>query len=1371
MVAEAAYDAGQIQVLEGLQAIRKRPAMYIGSTDARGLHHLIHEVVDNSIDEAMAGFCKEIQVTLNADGSVTVADDGRGIPVDIHPKYGVPGVELVLSRMHSGGKFERKMYQVSGGLHGVGLSVVNGLSEWLEVRVKRDGQEHRMRFKRGQKASDLEVVGPAEGTGTIMTFLPDSQVFESIEFDYDILATRLRELAFLNAGLRIIIVDKVHDRGDVFQFQGGIAEYVKWITRAKTPLHSDPIRFSKESDGTLVEVAMQYHDGYNESIFTFVNNIDTIEGGTHLAGFKAGLARAFIKYAKDNKYVKSGEGLEGDDVREGLTAILSLKIPEPQFEGQTKMKLGNSEVKGIVESIVYEKLTDFFNETPKVAEICIGKAVLAAQAGEAARKARELTRRKGLIEGFNLPGKLADCQERDPAKSGLFIVEGPSAGGSAKQGRRREFQAILPLRGKILNVEKARMDQMLKNEEIRTLITAIGAGIGEEFNPAKVRYHKIITMADADVDGQHITTLLLTLFFRYMRPLLDSGYIYIAQPPLYKIKKGKELHYAYTEKQREDLAKRLGDKGVAYQRYKGLGEMNADELWETTMDPARRDGLKPVQRRILHAMNELGMSSGSAHKKAARVVGECLGKWHPHGDLAVYDALARMVQSFSLRYPLLDGQGNWGSTEDEPAAMRYTECRLAKTAEAMLEDLEKETVDWMDNFDGTLKEPTVLPSKFPNLLVNGSSGIAVGMATNIPPHNLGEIVDALIVLIDNPNAGLIDLYNPETGPIRGPDFPTGGILYGADGVADAYRNGRGLIRIRARANYEEAGHDRARIVITEIPYMVSKAALVESIALLVKSKRIEGVTDLRDESDREGMRIVLELKRDAVEDVVLNQLYHHTQMETTFGVINLALLDGQPRVLPIKDSMQAFIDHRVVIVRRRTEFDLKKARERLHIVEGLITAVDHLDDVIRLIRRARDADEAQAGLMNRYLLSENQAKAILAMTFRQLTGLEIEKLRPEKTDLNHKIQNLESILASRERGLAILKSEFREIKEKFGDDRRTAVELQAYDMQIEDLIPEEDNVVTITNTGYIKRLPVSVYRKQRRGGKGVTGMDTKEEDYVVDLFVASTHDLILFFSSKGKVFKRKAFKLPAAGRYARGKPVVNLLERLDPDEKVEAMIPTRDFPPDRFLVFVTKRGRIKRTGFAEFQNIRESGIRAIKLNEGDELIDVRIAGGNEEVILASAGGYANRFPIDEVRPMGRPAAGVPGMRVRSGDEVGSMALPSKPEAEVLPVLSNGHRQRTVISEYRKTRRGSKGVRTTSAKYAKGRVVAVKVVQPEEHLLVTTKAGVVIRCAVADISVKGRAARGVRLQRLGDGDEVVAVARVSEEEEQDRALKA
>ena len=583
-----AYDAESIQVLEGLQAVRKRPAMYIGSLDERGLHHLVHEVVDNSIDEAMVGFCKNIQVSINGDGSVTVADDGRGIPVDVHPKFGVPAAELVMSRMHAGAKFERKLYRVSGGLHGVGLSVVTGLSEWLEARIRRDGKEWKIRFERGEKVEDLQPIGPADGTGTVITFKPDRQIFETTEFDFETLATRLRELAFLNKGLRIVITDTIHSRGDVFQFQGGIAEYVKWINRGKTPLHDPPIYLTKEVNGVQIEAALQWNDGYAESIHTFVNNINTIEGGTHLIGFKSALARSLNNYAKGNKYVKSGESLDGDDCREGLTAILSIKIPEPQFEGQTKMKLGNSEMKGIVDSGVYEKLMEFLNETPKAAETILQKAVLAAQAREAARKARELTRRKGLLEGFNLPGKLADCQERDPAKSEIFVVEGPSAGGSAKAGRKREFQAILPLRGKILNVEKARLDQMLKNEEIRALITAIGAGVQPEFVLEKVRYHKIVTMADADVDGQHITTLLLTLFFRYMKPMIDAGYVYIAQPPLYKIRKGKETHYAYTEKQREDLAKQLGDKGVVYQRYKGLGEMNAEELWETTMDPARR---------------------------------------------------------------------------------------------------------------------------------------------------------------------------------------------------------------------------------------------------------------------------------------------------------------------------------------------------------------------------------------------------------------------------------------------------------------------------------------------------------------------------------------------------------------------------------------------------------------------------------------------------------------------------------------------------------------------------------------------------------------------------------------------------------------
>jgi len=787
--------------------------------------------------------------------------------------------------------------------------------------------------------------------------------------------------------------------------------------------------------------------------------------------------------------------------------------------------------------------------------------------------------------------------------------------------------------------------------------------------------------------------------------------------------------------------------------------------------PDARDGLKPVQRRILYTMREEGMSSGAQFKKSARVVGTCLARYHPHGDMAIYDALARMVQDFSLRYPLIQGQGNWGSTEDEPAAMRYTECRLSKIAEELLQDIDKETVEWADNFDGTQKEPLVMPAKFPNLLVNGSSGIAVGMATNMPPHNLGEIIDGLLVLIDNPAATLVDLYNPETGPIRGPDFPTGGILHGVAGVTEAYSTGRGLISLRAKAGFEEAKGDKVRIVITEIPYYVNKGTLVESIALLVKQKRIDGVTDLRDESDREGMRIVLELKRDAMEDVVLNQLYHHTQMDSTFGIINLALVGGEPKVLGLRELLQSNVDYRIEVVRRRTQYDLNKARQREHIVEGLLTAIDHLDEVIRIIRRARDGEDASNQLRTRYLLSEDQAKAILDMSLRRLTGLETQALRTEQDELKGTITDLEGILASKQRVLDIIKAELRELKEKYGDARRTAIQVQAADIEVEDLIPEEDNVVTITNTGYIKRLPVTAYRKQRRGGKGVTGMETKEEDFVVDLFVASTHDYIVFFTSKGKVFKLKAFKVPAAGRYAKGKPVVNLLERLAAGEKVESMIPTREFPEDRFFVFVTKKGRIKRTSLAEYQNIRVSGIRAIKLNEGDELIDVQIADGDEEVVLASAGGYANRFPIAQVRPMGRTAAGVAGMRVRAGDEVVSMALSKDPGAELLTVLSSGYGKRTTLSQYRRTRRGSKGVRTTSAKYAKGRVVTVKVVGPEEHLLVTTKTGVVIRCPVSDISVKGRATRGVRLQRLQEGDEVVAVARLVEEEEQDQALAA
>jgi len=585
---DSTYDAEKIQVLEGLEAVRKRPSMYIGSTDFHGLHHLVYEVVDNSIDEAMAGFCTSISVLLNEDGSVTVEDDGRGIPIGMHKKYKQDALELVLTKLHSGGKFDRKTYKVSGGLHGVGLSVVNALSEWLEVRVKRQGKVHFQRYERGIAVTPVKLDGEAQSTGTIVKFKPDIQIFESTEFSYETLSGRMREFAFLNKGLKVSISEPKTNQANTYKFDGGIVEYVQFINRSKTCLHEKPIYIYVEKEGLSVEIAMQYTDSYAESIYTFANNINTTEGGTHLVGFRAALTRTVNDYAKKQGFMKgNGDSLGGEDVREGLTAVLSVKLPEPQFEGQTKTKLGNSDVKGIVESSVSEKLFEYLDENPKVAQACIGKAILAAQAREAARKARELTRRKGLLDVGNLPGKLADCTEKDPTKCELFLVEGNSAGGSAKQARDRSFQAILPLRGKILNVEKARLDKMLKNAEIRTIITALGTGIEEEMDIDKARYHRVCIMTDGDVDGAHIRTLLLTFFFRYMRPMIDHGYIYIAQPPLYRAKKGKTEKYVYSDKELSSLVQELGQ-GVDIQRYKGLGEMNPDQLRITTMDPAAR---------------------------------------------------------------------------------------------------------------------------------------------------------------------------------------------------------------------------------------------------------------------------------------------------------------------------------------------------------------------------------------------------------------------------------------------------------------------------------------------------------------------------------------------------------------------------------------------------------------------------------------------------------------------------------------------------------------------------------------------------------------------------------------------------------------
>ncbi|MGB9929786.1 MAG: DNA topoisomerase (ATP-hydrolyzing) subunit B [Methanosarcina sp.] len=584
------YDASRIQVLEGLEAVRKRPSMYIGSTDGRGLHHLVYEVVDNSIDEALAGFCSRIDVTINPDGSVTVLDNGRGIPIDPHPVHKKSALEVVLTVLHAGGKFDKNTYKVSGGLHGVGVSVVNALSEWLEVEVSRGGKKYFQRYIRGKPEAEVQEIGTSETTGTKTTFKPDEKIFETTDFEYDILSNRLRELAFLNRGITITLEDRRDPEGqaETFSYEGGIVAFVEYLNRKKQRLHEKPIYFERQKDDMIVEIAMQYTDGYNENVYSFANKINTHEGGTHIIGFKTALTRVANDYIKANKLAKEEAKLTGDDVREGLTAIISVKLMEPQFEGQTKTKLGNSDVKGIVDSLVTDGLSEYFEENPKVANVILEKALLAQRAREAAKKARELTRRKNALEVSTLPGKLADCSEKNPAACEIYVVEGDSAGGSAKQGRDRGFQAILPLRGKILNVEKARLAKILKNNEVVSLVTAIGTGVSEDFELENARYHKVILMTDADVDGAHIRTLLLTLFFRYMRPLIDAGYVYIAQPPLYRIKKGKADYYVYSDRELNEKKKEIGEKGLTIQRYKGLGEMNPGQLWETTMNPETR---------------------------------------------------------------------------------------------------------------------------------------------------------------------------------------------------------------------------------------------------------------------------------------------------------------------------------------------------------------------------------------------------------------------------------------------------------------------------------------------------------------------------------------------------------------------------------------------------------------------------------------------------------------------------------------------------------------------------------------------------------------------------------------------------------------
>ena len=790
--------------------------------------------------------------------------------------------------------------------------------------------------------------------------------------------------------------------------------------------------------------------------------------------------------------------------------------------------------------------------------------------------------------------------------------------------------------------------------------------------------------------------------------------------------------------------------------------------------PDVRDGLKPVHRRILYAMGELGLTPDKAYRKSALVVGEVLGKYHPHGDTAVYDSLVRMAQDFSLRYELIDGQGNFGSVDgDGAAAMRYTEARLSRVAMELLEDIDKDTVDFADNYDASRKEPTVLPAKLPNLLINGSSGIAVGMATNIAPHNLREVVRALQTYIRDPATPVAELVKA----MPGPDFPTGGIIYGRQGILDAYTTGRGVVRIRAKATVEE-GKDRDRIIVTEIPYMVNKSNLLTSIADLVKEKRIEGIADLRDESDREGMRIVVELKRDAVTDVVLNNLFKMTQMETSFGILNLALVDNQPRVLALTGFFENFLKHREEVVRRRTQFDLRKAAERAHVVGGLLRAVSNVDEVIQRIRASRDSEEARASLMQMDFaeiqipgfdpvpagrLDETQAKAILELRLSKLTGLETQALKDEILELSGKIRRYREILASRSEILAIISAELAEMSEKYGDDRRTQIVDAAGDLSMEDLVPDEHVVVLITNGGYIKRIPVDAYRTQRRGGKGLIGMETKEEDYVVDLFPATTHQHVLFFTNRGRVYWLRGYEIPEGNRQSKGKAIVNLLEGLEPGEKVQAALPVKEFREDRFLFFATRKGTVKKTSLAEYSRPRVTGIIAVGLEEGDELIGVGVTGGDDEIILAKANGKSIRFHEGDVRPMGRPATGVRGVELEGEDEVVSLAIVQDKNGQLLTVTENGYGKRTPIDEYRLQGRGGSGIITIQTTTRNGRVVGVREVREDDEVIVSSTRGMVIRIPVSTVSVLGRNVQGNRIMKLDGGDKVMALARLARDE--------
>lgn len=772
--------------------------------------------------------------------------------------------------------------------------------------------------------------------------------------------------------------------------------------------------------------------------------------------------------------------------------------------------------------------------------------------------------------------------------------------------------------------------------------------------------------------------------------------------------------------------------------------------------PDVRDGLKPVHRRILYAMDELNMSPDKPYRKSARVVGDVLGKYHPHGDSSVYGAMVRLAQEFNTRYLLVDGHGNFGSVDgDGAAAMRYTEARMAKIAVEMLRDIKKDTVDWRPNFDETLQEPVVLPSRFPNLLVNGSSGIAVGMATNIPPHNLREVVDGLVLIIDDPEVDIESISKV----IKGPDFPTGGHIMGKEAIKQAYNTGRGKIKIRAVAEIEENAKGRDKIIITELPYQVNKAQLIIKIAEYVREKRIEGIVDLRDESDRDGMRIVVEVKRDSNPNVVLNNLYKHTQMQVTFGIINLALVNNEPKVLNIKEMLYYYLEHQKEIITRRSQYELAKAEDRAHIVEGLKIALDNIDEVIKVIRGSKDDATAKENLIVRFGLSERQSQAILDMRLRRLTGLERDKLEEEYEALIKEINRLKEILGSERLILNIIKEELLEIKEKYGDLRRTRIMASAEEIDLEDMIEEEDVIITLTHFGYIKRMPEGTYKPQRRGGKGIMALTTRDEDFVEDLFITSTHDMILFFTNKGKVFMMKAYEIPDAGRQAKGTAIINLLN-LEKGEKVSAVIPLSEYTPENYLVFMTKKGLIKRTSLDLFKNIRKSGIIAISLREDDELISVKTTDGTKEMILVTKKGMAIRFDENDARPMGRNASGVKAITLAKEDEVVAADL-VQDNYHLLVISELGFGKKTPIEEYKVQIRGGKGLKTYSIKEKTGDIISAKIITENDEVMLISQSGIIIRLNTKDINTMGRSTQGVTLMKM-HGDKVVAVAKYVEE---------